>query len=55
MNFDPVAATYYAVVCGCLASVSPLVNPLVIRLGAGVIVGIIAALGLPVLRGATGL
>jgi hypothetical protein len=45
----------YAFVCGCVAWASPLLSPLIVRLGAGLIVGVIAVLALPVLRRATGL
>ena len=55
MTFDPVTSTYYAIVCGCLAWASPLLSPLIVRLASGAIVGVIAALALPVLRHATGL
>ena len=55
MTVDPVTLTYYAIVCGCLAWASPLLNPLIVRLASGGIVGIVAALALPLLRHATGL
>jgi hypothetical protein len=55
MNLDPVSMTYYAIVCGGLALASPLLNPVIVRLVAGAIVGVIAALVLPALRYAAGL
>ena len=55
MTIDAVTATYYAIVCGCLAWASAGLSPSIVRLGAGAIVGIISALALPVLRHATGL
>ena len=55
MTLDPVTLTYYAIVCGCLAWVSPRLGPTIARLMAGVIVGVVAALLLPLLRRAAGL
>ena len=47
---DPVTLVYYGAVCGMLAVASPRLNPAVIRLAAGVAVGLVAAGGLPLLR-----
>lgn len=48
---DPITITFYAVVCGCLSAASPRVPKLPVRLAVGAVVGIIAALLLPFLKG----
>jgi hypothetical protein len=55
MSVDPVTLAYYAMICGCLALASPRWTKMRMRLMVGVIVGVVAALLLPVLRGAIGL
>ncbi len=55
MNADPVTLFYYAIICGCLALASPRLRTMRTRLAAGLIVGVLAALLLPVLRGVIGL
>jgi hypothetical protein len=48
---DPVALTYYALVCGALAFVAPRLRRPFKRLGIGALVGLVAAAMLPLLRG----
>jgi hypothetical protein len=52
---DPATLTYYALVCGCLALVSPRVPRHGPRFVAGLVVGLVAAGALPPLRLALGL
>lgn len=47
---DPVTMTFYAVVCGGLAVVSPSFNNRLARVAVGVSVGLAAAMLLPLLR-----
>jgi len=48
---DPIALTFYAIVCGCLSAASPVVPSLPVRLAIGAGVGIAAATFLPLIRG----
>ena len=48
---DPIALTFYAVVCGLLSAVAPTMPRLPVRLAIGAVVGILAASLLPVLKG----
>jgi hypothetical protein len=52
---DPVTLVYYGTVCGLLAVVAPRVSPAVLRVVAGIAVGLVAAGVLPLLRRAFGL
>jgi hypothetical protein len=52
---DPVTMTYYGVICGGLAVVSPRLSPAAVRVVFGLVVGLLAAAVLPALRQATGL
>ncbi len=47
---DPVTITYYALVCGTLSAVAPRFPRLPIRLGIGVVVGLVAATLLPQIK-----
>ena len=51
-RMDPIAITFYAVICGFLSAASPVVPSLPIRLAVGAVVGIGAAVILPLLKGA---
>lgn len=51
---DPITLSYYAVVCGLLASFVPPGLRLPLRFAIGVGVGLLAAGVLPLLRGALG-
>lgn len=53
-GMDPIALVFYAVICGLLSWVAPNLGSSVFRLGAGALVGIIAAASLPVLKGLIG-
>ncbi|KMW60186.1 hypothetical protein AIOL_000339 [Candidatus Rhodobacter oscarellae] len=48
---DPIAIAFYAVICGCLGAASPVMPSLPARLGVGVVVGVLAAIALPMLKG----
>jgi len=48
---DPIAIAFYAVICGCLSAVAPNLGGMPIRLAIGAIVGVIAALVLPMVKG----
>jgi hypothetical protein len=52
---DPVTLAYYGAICGCLSLVSPRLSPWIVRAGAGIGVGLLAAAALPALRQALGL
>ena len=52
---DPFSMAFYAVVCGCLSAFAPSLGGVVQRLTAGAIVGVIAAVLVPWLRGAIGI
>lgn len=47
---DPIALTFYALVCGILGAVAPNLGGAVTRLAIGAVVGVFAAGLLPVLR-----
>jgi hypothetical protein len=51
---DPISITFYAVICGVLSMVAPNLGGTIPRLGLGAIVGVIAALILPVIRSTIG-
>ncbi len=51
---DPVSLVFYAAVCGLLSAFAPRLGSPAARLGAGAVVGLVAATVLPVLRGAFG-
>lgn len=48
---DPIAIAFYAVICGCLSAVAPNLGGMPIRLAIGAVVGVIAALVLPMVKG----
>jgi len=48
---DPVTLAYYGVICGLLSLAAPTLATPMLRFVAGVIVGLVAAGGLPFLRG----
>lgn len=52
---DPVTMTFYAVICGALAAVSPNLGPRLHRAGYGILVGALAAFALPSIRAAIGI
>ncbi len=52
---DPTNLTFYAVVCGTLAAVSPRVDALWVRAAMGIVIGLIASATLPYLKGFLGL
>ncbi|MCB1382453.1 MAG: hypothetical protein KDJ73_05900 [Notoacmeibacter sp.] len=52
---DPVTTLFYASICGVLAAVSPNFGARYARFLAGVVVGAVSAMILPVLRVALGL
>jgi hypothetical protein len=47
---DPIALTFYAVVCGLLSAASPRIPRLPVRLGIGAAVGLVAATVLPLVK-----
>jgi len=47
---DPIAMTFYAVICGVLSFAAPHLGSPLKRLGIGAVVGIVAAALLPTLR-----
>ncbi|WP_233417014.1 hypothetical protein [Halovulum marinum] len=49
---DPLTLVYYAAVCGALGAYAPRMGGLVVRLGIGAIVGLVAATALPLVRAA---
>jgi len=49
---DIVTLVYYAAICGLLSLAAPNLNNRMVRLSIGVVVGVIAAAGLPVIRAA---
>ena len=51
---EPISLAFYAVVCGALSVVAPNLGGFVPRLAVGAVVGIVAALVLPFLRGMMG-
>lgn len=51
---EPISLLFYAVVCGLLSVFAPSLGGMVPRLAVGAVVGVIAAIVLPVLRGAMG-
>jgi len=52
---DPFVLAFYAVICGALSWAAPNLGGASIRLGVGAVVGIIAAILLPIVRSAVGL
>ena len=52
---DPIALVYYAVICAGLAGLSPRFKTLMLRLGIGAVVGLVAAGMLPAVHQAFGL
>ena len=53
-RMDPISIAFYAVVCGILSVVAPNLGGIPVRLAVGAVVGVIAAIGLPLLRGMMG-
>jgi hypothetical protein len=51
---DPINLGFYALICGTLSAAGPRMGGFISRFGIGVIVGAIAAWGLPLLRGTIG-
>ncbi len=51
---DPISLTFYAVICGLLSLVAPNLGGTLPRLAVGAVVGTVAALALPFLRGLIG-
>lgn len=51
---DTVTLGFYAVVCGVLSAVAPGLGNLLVRLGIGAIVGVVAAAVLPAVRAMLG-
>ena len=47
---DPIALTFYAVICGLLSAVAPSLGGRLPRLAIGAVVGVIAAAVLPMVR-----
>ena len=48
---EPISIAFYAIVCGLLSVFAPNLPSMPVRLAVGAVVGVIAALVLPVLRG----
>jgi len=51
---EPISIVFYAVICGLLSVFAPSLGGMVPRLAVGAVVGVVAAVILPVLRGAMG-
>ncbi len=51
---EPVSIIFYAVICGLLSLFAPQLGGMVPRLAVGAVVGVAAAIVLPLLRGAFG-
>ena len=51
---EPISLVFYAVVCGLLSVFAPSLGGVLPRMAAGAVVGIIAAIALPAIRGAIG-
>ncbi len=47
---DPVALTYYALICGLLGAAAPRLGALPVRFVLGAIVGLASAAALPIVR-----
>ncbi len=51
---DPIALVFYAIVCGILGVAAPNLGAPLVRLGIGAVVGIVASIVLPVIKGTMG-
>lgn len=51
---DPIAIVFYAAICGLLSLFAPQFGGVAPRLAVGAVVGIAAAIALPLLKGAMG-
>ena len=51
---EPISIVFYAVICGLLSVFAPSLGGMVPRLAVGAVVGVVAAVILPVLLGAMG-
>lgn len=51
---DPISIAFYAVICGLLSMFAPSLGGRVPRLAIGAVVGVVAAISLPVVRGMMG-
>ncbi len=51
---DPISISFYAVICGLLGLVAPRLGGVIPRLATGAVVGIVAAVVLPFLKGLMG-
>jgi hypothetical protein len=51
ITMDIFALTFYGIVCGTLAYVSPTMKNKMLRLAMGVCIGLLAATALPLVRG----
>ena len=51
---EPVSLVFYAVICGLLSLFAPSLGGRVVRLATGAVVGVIAAIVLPILQGTLG-
>ena len=51
---DPFALIFYAAVCGALSWLAPNLGGATLRMGVGAVVGILAAMLLPIVRGMIG-
>lgn len=49
---DPISIVFYAVVCGCLGAAGPKLGAFPVRLAIGATTGVIAAIVLPMIKGA---
>ena len=47
---DPIAIVFYAIICGCLSLFAPNLGGMAPRLAVGAVVGVLAAILLPVLK-----
>ncbi|MEO1790075.1 MAG: hypothetical protein AAFR34_10250 [Pseudomonadota bacterium] len=47
---DPISVVFYALICGCLSLFAPNLGGYIPRLIVGAVVGIVAAVSLPMLR-----
>ena len=51
---EPISLAFYAAVCGLLSLFAPALGGMVPRVAAGAVVGVVAAMVLPMIRGMMG-
>lgn len=51
---DPISISFYAIICGVLSMGAPNLGGTIMRLGIGAVVGIVAAVILPLIRSTIG-